>query len=389
MTHILHITCDYIDEIDDDKTPAVSNLVKYSKNLEHTVFSLNRTVRPTLARRSLRNDRLHSIYHFGLPFGIGLRFFLRETAKRLLRIIQDNGIRPDIVHCHKLTVEGLIGSYISKQLDVPMICSFRGDTDFKLIRFKPGYRGLYKRALRQSASVLYIAPWAKEKLERMWPGNTPQHSEMLPNIVNLSFDKSGRVSPPATKLVTVCHLKDYKRKNLFRLFDALDECITDGLDTSLDIVGGGTNELTSLIAGHLCRLKNSSRFRLVGPLTRSELDESLGDYAGLVLASYPETFGMVYLEALQAGIPILHSVNAGVDGYFDNKGVSVTVDPSSIDSIKTGISSVINRQLEMKSAVRKLSETGYMEQFNTENIIDIYETTVTRAVESYRTALAN
>jgi glycosyltransferase involved in cell wall biosynthesis len=382
MAHILHISCDYIDEIDDRKTPAVFNLINNSSGFRHTVFSLNRTVRPAVANRLRQQDNLYSIYYFGLPFGLGLRFFLRGTANRLLRIVQENGIQPDLVHCHKLTIEGLIGYYICRKLDLPLVCSFRGDTDFKLIRFKPGYRGLYRRILRYSAGVFHIAPWARTKLEHMWPNDLPRETVVLPNIVELLFDRSGAESLLTHKLVSICHLKDYKRKNLIRLIDATDACITEGLGISLDIIGDGPEEIFLLLRDHIRKLRNASRFELLGPRTRVEIEASLGGYAALVLASYPETFGMVYLEALQAGIPILHSKNAGVDGYFAGKGVSIAVDPSSVSSIKSGISAVVERQPELKENVRLLAESGYMEMFNTENVVRVYETTVAGVIEN-------
>jgi glycosyltransferase involved in cell wall biosynthesis len=384
MTHILHISCDYIDEIDNQKTAAVFNLVSNSTQFEHTIFSLNRTIVPTQGTRCVRRGQLYSMNYRGLPFGIGLRFFLRRTAKRLLRMMQNRDIRPDIIHCHKLTIEGPIGYYISKKLNVPMTCSFRGDTDFKLIRFKPGYRALYRKILRHSSGLLFIAPWAKLKLENMWPNTVPQQSVVLPNIVDLSSDRSDIDAQISNRLVTVCHLKDYKRKNLIRLIKATDACISEGLDISLDIIGGGPDEVVTLLEEQIRRLQNPSRFKLLGPYTRSEVESTLDRYAALVLPSYPETFGMVYLEALQSGIPILHSRQAGVDGYFDGKSVSVAVDAGSIDSIKSGITLIYEKQREFKANIRQLAESGYLEIFNTPNIVQNYEKAIGQAMEHFR-----
>lgn len=384
MTHILHITCDYVDEIDENKTPAVFNLVSHTSMFDHTVFSLNRTTRLSMVACSKRRGNLHSLYYFGLPFGIGLRFFLHRTAKRIMDVIAENDIRPDVVHCHKLTFEGLIGYAIARKLDLPLVCSFRGDTDFKLIRFKPSYRKLYQRILHFSNAILYIAPWARAKLERMWPGVAPTHSAVLPNIVNLSFDRSGRDSGQSQKLVTICHLKDYKRKNLLPLIDAANACIDEGLDFSLDIIGGGSNDVVSLLRDYIGRLPHASKISLLGERTREEIEATLGRYAGLVLPSYPETFGMVYLEALQAGIPIMHSENAGVAGYFDEKQVAVAVDPSSSDSIKSGIRAIVENQAELKSNVRQLAESGYMEMFNTEQIVRTYQSVIDAVVVQHK-----
>ena len=45
--------------------------------------------------------------------------------------------------------------------------------------------------------------------------------------------------------------------------------------------------------------------------------ETLNGYTALVLPTLRETFGMVYIEALFAGVPILYSQDRGVDGFFD------------------------------------------------------------------------
>ncbi len=85
---------------------------------------------------------------------------------------------------------------------------------------------------------------------------------------------------------------------------------------------------------------------------------------------------MVYLEALQAGIPFLHSENAGVDGYFDDLGVSVSVDPKSAQSIANGILQLLNDQSQMRYSIKQLHESGGFDQFNTENIVRTYSETL-------------
>jgi len=382
MTHILHITCDFPDDIDNRKTAAISNLIKNTDHLDHTVFSLNRRIMVSGNVIHDEQRQVFSMKYLGLPFGIGLQFFLKRTAKEVLQIIRSESIAPDIIHCHKLTFEGLIGYYLSQDLGIPMVCSVRGDTDFKLIRFKPGYAGLYRKILRHSVGALFIAPWSKTKLEAMWPSDMPALSLVLPNIVDVPLDSDAETSTNSRQLVTVFHLKDYRRKNIFHLIDAVDACISGGADVSLDIIGGGPDDVHSRLRRHIEKSRHPQNFKMLGHQSSEQIAARLSRYAALLLPSYPETFGMVYLEALRAGIPFLHSLNAGVDGYFSGKNVSVAVDHDSISSITNGIMMLLEQQSSFKKNIRTLAASGYLDQFRTDNICSAYTDFLDQALQS-------
>jgi glycosyltransferase involved in cell wall biosynthesis len=380
MTHILHIACDFPDDINSNKTPAVLNLVNSSRELHHTIFSLNRAVSFSTADFIDNGNGVFATTYFGFPYGIGLRFFLARAARRILQKIRSECISPDIIHCHKLTFEGVIGYYLSRELDLPMICSIRGDTDFKLIRFKPAYRSLYRNILHHSRGALFIAPWSKFKLESMWPADVPSLSAVLPNIVELPTGAASAATHSSYQLATVFHLKDYRRKNVFRLIDAVDTCIEQGIDTSLDIIGGGDDVARQILQRYIDKTRHPQKFRLLGHRSHDQLVACLGQYVALVLPSFPETFGMVYLEALYAGIPFLHSRNAGVDGYFAGKNVSISVDHNSRESIRDGIATLIAQQAQFRESVHALMTSSFMDQFKTVNICNAYMQFLQRAL---------
>jgi glycosyltransferase involved in cell wall biosynthesis len=69
-----------------------------------------------------------------------------------------------------------------------------------------------------------------------------------------------------------------------------------------------------------------------------------------VMPSFKETFGVVYLEALSQGLPILHSIGQGVDGFFDDSRVSEAVDPGSIADIARGIRELAQRRDDVRNS---------------------------------------
>jgi glycosyltransferase involved in cell wall biosynthesis len=77
--------------------------------------------------------------------------------------------------------------------------------------------------------------------------------------------------------------------------------------------------------------------RLTGPLPNAEVIERLPSYRALLLPSRNETFGMVYVEALFAGIPVLFTRGTAIDGYLDGLDVAVTVPEGDAQAIGQAI----------------------------------------------------
>ncbi len=209
----------------------------------------------------------------------------------------------------------------------------------------------------------------------MWPDSLPEHVRLLPNIVELAATGQ-HGSGTSTRLVCVAHLKEYRRKNISGLLQAVDACSDSNAELTLDIIGTGPEASLAAVHKLIQKMAHPGRVRLLGHLERNEIADRLPDYAALVLPSRRETFGMVYVEALQAGIPFLHSRNAGVDGYFTDLDVSIAVDPDSIRSIADGIALLLDSQDYFKTNIRELRDSGYLDQFSTAAVARTYTDTV-------------
>ena len=61
------------------------------------------------------------------------------------------------------------------------------------------------------------------------------------------------------------------------------------------------------------------------------------------MPSIHETFGLVYIEALSQGLPVLYTKGQGVDGSLESTA-GIGVDPLSIDDIAEAIKLIILNQ---------------------------------------------
>ena len=368
---VIHISFDFPDKIDKRKTVAVRNLVNsYSEN-RNIVFSLNRTATRIINAKVYKEEHGFTLQVTGFPFGVLLIFWMFVAYRRILKIIEKEVIKPDMIHAHKLTFEGVIAYFLARKLKVPFITSVRG-ADVYVLTHKRLSRSFYGKIIRKASRVIFIAPWAIKPMqkflgERIFEGKT----ELLPNIENFSL-RNGHRALEHKRFVTVFRFKSsvYNVKNIDRMIRAFDSVFSRYPQYGLDIIGDGP--LKEKIISDINQTRHPQNFFLKGEIENSALGAIYPGYLGFVLPSFPETFGLVFVEALSAGIPVVYSRNAGIDGYFDDYNVGVAVDHRSIDEIAAAIENIIQNNEKYKQNVESMIESGYLQRFSRNSVGENY-----------------
>jgi len=80
---------------------------------------------------------------------------------------------------------------------------------------------------------------------------------------------------------------------------------------------------------------------------RSDLLHCYRESDILVVPSFTETFGLVYLEAMSQGVPVVYSENQGIDGYYSNGAIGYSCKPSDPADIAESICAVMRRHREL------------------------------------------
>ena len=236
----LHISSDYTDGLRGKgeggrlvasrqrrPTLAINNLVEGAEDFDHIVFSLRRTSSPfALYLRDLgtperSNVRVFAYAYFGLPLGVGLFHSFWLVARTVRRILQEQGLRPDVVHAHRLSFEGTAGWLLAEWLDVPLFVSIRGEVERKIFRFKPTYRPLIRRITKRAAVLFLVSAWFAPVLEK-YTQVEKSRIRLLPTVVANS-QSLARSRGSRKAFVTVVSLNIWQKKGLAQLLQALAE----------------------------------------------------------------------------------------------------------------------------------------------------------------------
>jgi glycosyltransferase involved in cell wall biosynthesis len=193
---------------------------------------------------------------------------------------------------------------------------------------QPDARALYDEVLDRCAGLFVVG----EPLHRLIADVFPHHIGKLAYIANPIDFKARRAEPPAAlrRWLSVAGL--IERKRLDYLLRAFADCRAEDPELTLTLAGEGVlrRELEALSA----ELGVADAVAFIGAVDPGEIPGLMADHDLLVHTSRHETFGVVVVEALAAGTPVLVTRSGGSDqvlsGIEDDAGqlVDVVDDPS-------------------------------------------------------------
>lgn len=381
---ILHLSADYPDPLMPRKTRAVSNLLALAPEHTHSVCSLNRVGwRKGIHAIDFKDDvgEQHRAVAYGAPpKGIFLRRYLARLADWLTEDLARRGVRPDLVHAHKLSIEGPIGASIARRLGVPLVISIQGNSDLKIIAARRDLLPLWKSIWRSAAIAFPFTPWAAERLVNLLgrregptyflPCPTPADRLFLPRITGPIFRSA-------------FNLADRRVKNADGLIRSVELAARHVPEIRLDIVGGGDPAAFAELAGLAGRF-SPGRVRFLGVVPNSEVQAVFNRSCAFALPSHRESFGMVFTEALLAGCPCLISRGWGIDGYLTGGEALLAVNSRDSHEIAEGLVRLAREEVAFKGRLAQLAGSGALDQFRRVEIAKIYRSGLAEAFPDIR-----
>lgn len=248
-----------------------------------------------------------------------------------------------IIHAHTLIVNGLIAYWAQHKYGVPYVVTFRNtDINLFLNRF-PFFPKIAWKILENASLVISLSPvYATAQLPRFLRENQFQIIKskliVLPNGINNYWlknrtQKEKTNDPPVILFVG----RIDKNKNLRNLIIAMELLELQGKKFILHIVGTGP------LLSYFKKQSFKIEVKFFGYIDdRQKLLERYRAADILAVPSFRESFGLVYLEAMSQGLPVIYTKGQGFDGYFKNGKVGFAVNPGSSEEIAERILEIVN-----------------------------------------------
>jgi glycosyltransferase involved in cell wall biosynthesis len=250
------------------------------------------------------------------------------------------------VHAHFLYSDGAVALRLNESRGVPYVVAVRNTDLYAFMRYRPDLNGIRDRVLSHASRVVFLSQAYRDALERRlhraMRDRIAGKSIVIPNGVKRDWlEPPPRREDDQSRLLRLLYVGDVSpNKNLRRLLDAAAR-LASMRPVRLTLVGGGGDE------GAMAGLIASGRFPFVTLRGRIEdpsaLREVYRQHDVFVMPSRRETFGVVYVEALSQGLPVVHSRGQGVDGYFQPGTVAEAVDPDDPADIAAKVEALADR----------------------------------------------
>ncbi len=307
------------------------------------------------------------------------RIFYRNKIRKIYKdVIKRNDLKNvDLVHAHTLYSDGGVALKIKKKKHgVPYLVAVRSTDLNSFQKKRPDLRLKRNKILREAEKVIFISPAHRKKFLALL--KNPLKTEVfdktvtIPNGLDPFFIEHASIQNVRQSTLKLLYVGDFRKlKNISTLIKAVHFLNKDkNVDAELTIVGnGGTEE------AKIKQILNTGKYpyiKYLGMITeRKSLRKIYAEHDIFVMISKPETFGLVYIEALSQGLPIIYTKGEGVDGYFESEAqfAYAVEDPQNINKIAQKI---IDASLQLDTKLKKTC-IEQAQQFNWTNVAAIYK----------------
>ena len=267
-------------------------------------------------------------------------FFNKKIKKIVADLVKNEYHRHvNITHAHTWYSDGAVAYELYKTYNIPYIIAIRS-TDLNLFyKYALHLRRLGINILNNALKVIFVSEIYKRRFFKLFDESYYEEKYLvIPNGVDdfwiQNSEQRKRNIDETPQLLYVGTF--VKRKNIARLIRAVEYLNKEGTQCELNLVGEGGKEERKIIN----LSKNIDFVSYHGKVNdKQELKKHYKKADIFAMPSKAETFGLVYIEALSQGIPIVFAENEGIDGFYDNIGEAVNC--FDVDSIAKGIKKII------------------------------------------------
>lgn len=228
-----------------------------------------------------------------------------------------------------------------------------------------------KSVLKYLDALTAVSPAASEYVKNL----TDRHIEIVPNGIDLQRFKNNEQNSNKKTILFLGRLE--KRKGLEYLLDAYQILKNKHPEVVLSIAGSGAKRKSLEKYIEQRSIKDVSFLGFIPESDKVNLMSSATVYCSP--APYGESFGIVLLEAMAVGTPVVAGNNAGYAGVMTGSGMLSLVNPRSTLDLAQRLEIMIYDE-----DVRKLWKNWAKNEINKyrfENIADSYEKVYKKALQ--------
>jgi len=353
----------------------IQKKINNSLNEKSTIFILKTIIKKTVfLKKYIYNDKLDEIPVFRIESYYGLflsdkfkyKGWMRGGLVVFKKYVSKHGM-PEIIHAHNMVYAGLLAVILKNKYKIPIVVTEHSSLysqNLISLRILNKINNSFKNIDKFCVVSNSLGNILKTKLTNL------KNYHCVPNVLDNSFIATQRENNKNSNIFTFINVASFipikGQENLIKAF-ALK--FKNKGNIKLKIIGGGVlkDNLIELVK----KEGVENQISIIEKLSRLEIIKHLDTSDIFVFSSISETFGVVVIEALSRGIPIVSTKCGGPESII-NKDNGILVN-NTINDIGEGMLCLKENILKYKTeTIRKDCLKKYSGESFYRNIIPIY-----------------
>lgn len=286
-----------------------------------------------------RND--YDIYrpkYFKLPHPLSKELEWYTYFRAVGRVIKKERLRFELIHCHGIYPDGYVAVKIGEYFGVPVVIHLH-DSYFKEIH--KTYLHKIDNIMSYCKRVIAVSEFQKRNIAEIYNNYAGKICAIYNGVdINkfVGVERPPLLDKNGGRIVFIGNLLDVKGIDI--LIRAIN-ILKNRIPIYLDIYGDGKNKKEYQDTVNELGIGNIIKFK--GLINNNVLPQYLKKYSFLVLPSRYETFGIVLIEAMACGIPVIATKVGAIPEIVASSEVGILVEPNSPELLAKGIKNAINK----------------------------------------------
>lgn len=303
-----------------------------------------------------------------LPVHYRMKLFVKVAMMLSQDYFQSYGI-PSVIHAHNIGWAGIAAHRISCVYGVPFIIT-EHSSSHQYNAISSFDKEQFCRTFQDASKVMTVSSSLANVLEQCYEIPPPL---VLPNVVDTEYFRLPPV-PASDSIFRFCFVGNLiQSKNVALLLKAFALAFLQIDDVRLEI--GGDGVLRTRLESLSQSLGIASKVRFLGSLNREEVRMVMWRSGVLVLPSDVETFGVVLIEAMATGLPVIATRCGGPDDFV-TPDVGMLVEVGDIQGLADAMSLIyLTRQEYACRAIkiRDYAKEKFGERVLVERLLGVYK----------------
>lgn len=279
-----------------------------------------------------------------------------KIAKKAEKFIKKMGINFDLIHAHFIYPYGYVGIKLGEEFDVPVVITAHGFDVYDLPFRDKEWEEKIRWILNQANHIITVSQSNKKILvEKL--GVKENKLSVIPNGFDLNLfypmDRTkvkGKLNLPLDKKMVLNVANLYQVKGQRYLIEAMKELIKYRKDILCIIVGDGI--LSKDLKAQIKKLGLENYVKLVGRKPHDEIPLWMNAADLFVLPSLRESFGVVQIEAMACGKPVIATKNGGSEEIVVSEDYGLLCEPGNSKLLAEKIIIGLDKEWDTKKILK-------------------------------------